>query len=77
VWKFQFAVAEFFIIEERFVAITRQAAEMVSKLSTMNDKSSVVNVPAVSTKKLVITDQLKLYFNNSSRIPTQDLRDTV
>jgi uncharacterized membrane protein YfhO len=51
-------VVEFFIIGERFVGITRQlqAAEALSKLSTMNDKSSFVKVP------LVITKQLKLYF---------------
>jgi hypothetical protein len=66
-------VAEFFIIGERFVVITRQlqAAEVLSKLSTMNDKSSFVQVPVLITKQLVITKQLKLYFNNSSRIPTQ------
>jgi hypothetical protein len=51
---------------ERFVVITRQlqAAEVLSKLLTMNAKSSFVKVP------LVITKQIKLYFNNSSRIPT-------
>jgi hypothetical protein len=61
-------VAEFFIIGARFVGITRQpqAAEVRCKLSTMNCESSLVKVP------LVITKQLKLYFNNSSRIPTQD-----
>jgi hypothetical protein len=59
------SVAEFFIIGDRFVVITRQlqAAEVFSKLSTMNEKSSVVRRP------LVITKQLKLYFNHSSRIP--------
>jgi hypothetical protein len=37
-------VAEFFIIGERFVGIIgqMQAAEVLSKLSTMNDKSSFV-----------------------------------
>jgi hypothetical protein len=37
-------VAEFFIIRERFGVFTRQlqAAEVRSKLSTMNDKSSFV-----------------------------------
>jgi hypothetical protein len=46
--------------------ITRQlqAAEVLSKLSTMNDKSSFVKVP------VVIIKQLKLYFNNTSRMPT-------
>jgi hypothetical protein len=46
--------------------ITRQlqAAEVRSKLSTMNEKSSFVEV------LLVITKQLKLYLNNSSRTPT-------
>jgi hypothetical protein len=65
-------VAEFFIIGERFVVITRQlqAVEVLSKLSTMNDKSSFVKVPVVIIKQLVITKQLELYFNNSSRIPT-------
>jgi hypothetical protein len=44
--------------------ITRQlkAAEVRSKLSTMNDKSSFVKVPLVITKQLVITKELKLYF---------------
>jgi hypothetical protein len=58
--------------KERFVVITRQlqAAEVLSKQSTMNDKSSFIKVPLVITKQLVITNQLKLYFNNSSRIPT-------
>jgi hypothetical protein len=37
------------------------------KLSIMNDKSSLV-----ITKQLVISKQLKLYFNNASRIPTQE-----
>jgi hypothetical protein len=66
-------MAEFFIIGERFVVITMklQAAEVRSKLSTMNDESSFVKVPLVMIKQLVITKQLKLYFNNSSRIPTQ------
>jgi uncharacterized membrane protein len=66
-------VAEFFIIGERFIVITRQlqATKVLSKLSTMNDKSSFFKVPVVITKQLVITTQLKLYFNNSSRIPTQ------
>jgi hypothetical protein len=40
-------------------------------MSTMNDKSWFVKVPVVITQQLVITKQLKLYFNNSSRIPTQ------
>jgi hypothetical protein len=42
-------VAEFVIIGERFVLITRQlqAAEGPSKLSTMHDKSSFVKVPLV------------------------------
>jgi hypothetical protein len=64
-------VAEFFIIGESFVVITSllQEGEVLSKLSTMNDKSSFVNVPLVITKQLV-TKQLKLYFNHSSRIPT-------
>jgi hypothetical protein len=55
-------VAEFIIIGERFVAITRQllAALMLSKLLSMNDKSSFVKVPVVITKKLLITKQLKL-----------------
>jgi hypothetical protein len=55
-------VAEFFIIGERFVVITRQlqAAEVLSKLPTMNDKSSFVKVPVVITKQLVTTKQLKL-----------------
>jgi hypothetical protein len=46
---------------------------VLSKLSTMNDKSSFVEVPLVITKQLAITKQLKLYFNNSSRIPTRPL----
>jgi hypothetical protein len=48
--------------------ITRQleAAEVLSKLSTMNGKSFRAKDP------LVITKQVKLYFNNYSRIPTQD-----
>jgi hypothetical protein len=60
-------VAEFFIIGERFVVITCQleAVEVLSKLSAMNDKSSFVKDP------LFITKQLKLYLNDSSRIPTQ------
>jgi hypothetical protein len=37
----------------------------------MNDKSSFVKVSLLITKQLVITKQLKLCFNNSSRIPTQ------
>jgi hypothetical protein len=36
----------------------------------MNDKSSFIKVPI--TKHLVITEQLKLYFNNSSRIPIEE-----
>jgi hypothetical protein len=36
-----------------------QAAEVLSKLSTMNHKSSFV--PVVIIKQLVITKQLKLY----------------
>jgi hypothetical protein len=69
----QCSVVEFFITGERFVVITRQlqAAEVLSKLSTMNGKSSFVKDPLLVTKQLVITKQLKLYFNNSSRIPTQ------
>jgi hypothetical protein len=65
-------VAEFFFIGERFVGITRQlqAAEVLSKLSTMNEKSSIVKVPVVITKQIVSTKQLQLYFNNSSGIPT-------
>jgi hypothetical protein len=57
-------VAEFFIIGERFVVITRQlqAAEVRSKLSTVNDKSTFVKVPLVITKQLVIIKKLKLYF---------------
>jgi hypothetical protein len=60
-------VAEFFIIGERFVVITRQlqTAEVLPKLSTINDKSSFFKFP------VVITKQLNLYFSNSSRIPTQ------
>jgi hypothetical protein len=56
------------------VVITRQlqAAEVLSKLSSMNDKSSLDEVPVVVTKQLVITKQHKLYLNNSSRIPTQE-----
>jgi hypothetical protein len=56
-------VAEFFIIGERFVVITihrqLEAAEVLSKLSTMTDKSSFVKV------LLVITKQLKSYFTDS------------
>jgi hypothetical protein len=46
-------VAEFFIIGEKFVVISMQlqAAEVLSKLSTMNDKSSFVKVPLVITKQ--------------------------
>jgi hypothetical protein len=46
--------------------ITRQleVAAVLSKLSTMNYKSFVNDL-------LVITVQLKIYFNNSSRIPTR------
>jgi hypothetical protein len=64
----QKSTAEFFIIGEMFVGITRQlhAAEVLSKLSTMNDKLSYVKVPLVISNQLVITKQLKLYFNNSS-----------
>jgi hypothetical protein len=53
--------------------ITRQlqAVEVLSKLPIMNDKSSFVKVPVVITEQLVTTTKLKLYFNNSSRIPTQ------
>jgi hypothetical protein len=47
-----------------------QAAEVLSKLLTMNVKSSFVKVPAVITK------QRKLYFNNSSRIPTPVTRQS-
>jgi hypothetical protein len=62
-------VAEFFIKGERFVVIIRQLedAEVLSKLSAMNGESSFVKVP------FVIPKQLKLYFNNSSRILTQDI----
>jgi hypothetical protein len=35
-----------------------QAAEVLSKLSTMNDKSSFVKVPVLITKLLVINKQL-------------------
>jgi hypothetical protein len=43
---------------ERFVVITRQlqAAEVLSKLSIMIDKSSFVMVPLVNTKQLVFTN---------------------
>jgi hypothetical protein len=43
---------------ERFVVITRQlqAAEVLSKLSIMIDKSSFVMVPLVKTKQLVFTN---------------------
>jgi hypothetical protein len=54
--------------------ITRQlqaAPQVLSKLSTMSDKSTCVNVP------LVITKQIKLYFNNSSRIPTQNTKESI
>jgi hypothetical protein len=70
--NFSCPVAEFFIIGERFVVITwqLQAAEV---LSTMNELSSFVKVSVVITKQLVITKPLTLYFNNSSRIPTQSL----
>jgi hypothetical protein len=39
------SVAEFFFISERYVVITMQlqAAEVLSKLSTMKDKSSFVS----------------------------------
>jgi hypothetical protein len=59
---------------ERFAVITGQlqAAEVLSKLSTVNDKLPFVKVPFVIIKHLGITKQLKLYFNNSSRIPTQE-----
>jgi hypothetical protein len=59
--------------------ITRQlqAAEVLSKLSTIKDNSSFVKDPLVITKQLVITKKLKLYFNNSSRIPTLDKYRTV
>jgi hypothetical protein len=43
----------------------------------MNDKSSYVKVLLVTTKQLVITKQLKLYFNNSARIPTQIKSEAV
>jgi hypothetical protein len=54
------SVAEFFIIGERSVVITRElpADEVLSKLSTMNDKPSFVQVPLVITKQLVIPKQL-------------------
>jgi hypothetical protein len=42
-----------------------QPAEELFKLSTMNEKSSFVKFP------VVITKEIKLYFNNSSRKPTQ------
>jgi hypothetical protein len=47
-------VTEFFTIGERFLVITRQlqAVEVLSKLSTMNDKSSFVKVPLVITKQV-------------------------
>jgi hypothetical protein len=45
--------------------ITMEAAEVFSKLSTMNDKSSFVKDPIVISKQLVVTKQLKLCFNNS------------
>jgi hypothetical protein len=45
-----------------------QAAEVLSKLSAMNETSSFVKV---------ITKQLKLYFNNSLRIPTQNSYDVI
>jgi hypothetical protein len=63
-------VAEFFIIGERLAVITRQLqdAEVLSKMSTMNDKSSFVKVPLVITNQLVITEQFKLYFNNSNSV---------
>jgi hypothetical protein len=35
-----------------------QAVEVLSKLSTMNDKSSFVKDPVVITKQLVMTKQL-------------------
>jgi hypothetical protein len=63
-------VVEFFIIGERFVVITMQLQSAIL-LSTMNEKSSFIQVPIVITKQLVLTKQLKLYFNNSSRIPTR------
>jgi hypothetical protein len=54
------SVAEFFIIGERFVVITRQlqAAEVLSKLSSMNDKSSFIEVPLVITKQLKLHSEL-------------------
>jgi hypothetical protein len=67
-------VAEFFITGERVCSAhfrQLQADEVLSKLSTMNDKLSFVKVPVMITKQLVITKQLKLYLNNSSRIPTR------
>jgi hypothetical protein len=45
-----------------------QAAEVLSKLSTMKDKSSFVNVLVVIPKQLVITKQLKLYLRVPARI---------
>jgi hypothetical protein len=44
------SVAEFFIIGERFVMITTKLkdADVLSKLSTMNDKSSFVGWSSVS-----------------------------
>jgi hypothetical protein len=47
---------------------------MLSKLSTMNDKSSFVKVPLVITNQLVIPAYSRLYVTNSSRIPTQASR---
>jgi hypothetical protein len=45
-----------------------EAAEALSKLSTMNDQSSFVKDPIVITKQFVITNLLyKLYFNNFVR----------
>jgi hypothetical protein len=53
--------------------ITRQlqAAEVLSKLSPMSDKLSFIRDPLVITNQLMITKHLKLYFKNSSRIPSQ------
>jgi hypothetical protein len=42
-----------------------EAVEVLSKLSIMNEKLSFVKVLLLITKQLVITKQLKLYFNNS------------
>jgi hypothetical protein len=48
-----------------------QASEVLAKLSTMTVKSSFLKVP------VVITKQLKLYLNNSSRTPTLSFNSVV